>query len=108
ITHFAWGQHPTTVTVLRTRKVDGYTNGDPCALGRPVLLPDSTSHIIDCDGVISEKPEVEQVTGTWLQLSRDVTTTFAQRTTFTSYAVGPTMLNSDPNNNEANWTALYD
>ena len=82
--------------------------GDPCALGVPVLLPDSPEFVIDCAGTITPTPIYAAATGAFHVLQEEATATTDGQTLFLTRRLAPILADADPNNTEAYWTAAYD
>lgn len=104
------GYYPLCIRATRKAKAFVPRMGDPCLLGEPTLLPDSPGFVQDCDGNVTPIPTYSTTTGVFRQLQIGITATTGSpiRLTYTQYPVGPVMLVSDPNNNQAYWEAAYD
>ena len=97
-----------SVVITATRKQIPPTNtlGDPCLLGRPTILPDSPGFLIDCEGNITPEPTYSfVVTSGLMALQSELQGAVDGRTQFIRHELGPVMLNTDPNNNQAYWEA---
>lgn len=104
---FLQGAVPLYITVSsKTPPVDAVL-GDPCDLEMPVQLPDAAGFVVDCDGLISPAASYSPVTGDFLALQAEATTTADSRLIYTRRTVGPVMRDDDANNNETYWEAAY-
>lgn len=103
------GWYPLYIRVERRGITPAYGEpGDPCELKKRVLMPDTGSAMIDCDGQLSALAEYEEVSGTFLQLAETVLDTTSPPAQIVQYPLGPVLELTDPNAFvQAYWEAEY-
>lgn len=101
------GPYPLVINVSRKVRYPVPVLGDPCVLGFPTLLPDSQQFLQACDGTITPTPVIDLVTASFRLLQNADTGFVDMLQRYTQYPVGPIILTSSPDNNQAFWEARY-
>lgn len=104
-----YGLYPLCIRVTRKVRDPQPAVGDPCLLGEPTLLPDSSEMMHDCDGNITPVPTYSTETGAFKILQVADTDEIDDRFQYVAYAVGPVLKSDDPDyDSETFWTNAYD
>jgi hypothetical protein len=104
----AAGYYPYCIQIIRNPlPLTQAPLGDPCLLGQPVSLPDAPGYTQDCEGNIAQQPIWEEVSGSFLALQVQATTTSLGNTFYSKYTLDPIILSSDPSGTQEFWEAAY-
>lgn len=102
------GYYPYCIQILRNPLPQTEAPlGDPCLLGQPVRLPDAPGYVQDCDGNVTPQPVWDQVSGSFLALQAQATTSSLGNTFYSKYTLDPVILNTDPVGTQEFWEAAY-